>query len=185
MAFSKALDEPLLAELYMYWSERRRGRVGPARGDIDPVDIPALLPHVALTEIVPAADGPGGSSSTRFRYRLAGTQVERYVGCPLAGRYMDEVARGSYLAFLVDLHDRLVAEKAPLYSENSFTIDGSTTLNAKRLMLPLSDDGDAVSMVLTGMVFSRSDVTRQITIVDAQDRFRTLAVDGGSPAARS
>lgn len=174
MAFDKALDEPLLAELYAYWSARRQGRVAPARGDIDPIDIPNLLPHIALTEIVPAAD-----DTTRFRYRLAGTQVERHVGSPLAGRYLDELMRGSYLAFLVELHDRLVMAKAPLYSENRFTSEDSAQLHAKRLMLPLSDDGDTVTMVLTGLVFNCGDATRQCTILDAQDRFHTLALDLG------
>lgn len=172
MAFTKALDEPLLAELYRYWAERRRGRIAPARSDIDPVDIPSLLPHLALTEIIPAAD-----DKTRFRYRLAGTEVEHHVGCRLAGRYLDELMRGRYLAFLTDLHDRLVKAKAPLYSENSYTAAGSAQLEAKRLMLPLSDDGEAVTMVLTGIVFNQSDARRQVTILDAQDRFRTLALD--------
>lgn len=174
MTFAKALDEPVLAELYDYWSQQRKGRIAPARGDIDPVDIPTLLPHIALTEIVPAADG-----KARFRYRLAGTEIEHHIGCPLAGRYIDELMRGDYLAFITGLYHRVIAEKASVYSENCYLADEADQLHVKRLMLPLSDDGESVTMVLAGLVFSPGRACRRVTIVEAQDRFRTLAVDVG------
>ena len=43
---------PVLADLYEYWQSRRRGDGLPARGDIDPVDIPALLEHLILVDVL-------------------------------------------------------------------------------------------------------------------------------------
>ena len=50
-------------DLYRYWDGRRNGRRMPARRDIDPADIPGLLPHVSL---IHKPDG-------QFRFRLVGS----------------------------------------------------------------------------------------------------------------
>ena len=175
MAIIETLDEPLLAELYEYWAQRRGGRIAPARSDIDPVDIPHLLPHIALTEIVAAENAQG----LRFRYRLAGTQIEQRFGCPLTNRYLDELKHGTYLHYIEDLYDRLMTEKAPVYSESSFETGESNVLQAKRLMLPLSDDGETVSMVLAGIVYADSDPRHRTTVLPIQDRFSTSGLDVG------
>ena len=42
------LSEPILSLLFTYWNEKRGRRRYPDRRDIDPVDIPLLLPSVFL-----------------------------------------------------------------------------------------------------------------------------------------
>ena len=161
-----SLDEPLLAELLAYWSQQRQGRFAPARRDIDPVDIPQLLPHVALTEIIHSGDG----TAPRFRYRLAGTQIEERFGCSLTNRFLDELKRGAYLDFIEELYARMMAEKVPIYSENTFETDDLNKLQAKRLMLPLSDDGETVNMVLAGVIYVDSNPNYRSTILALPDR---------------
>jgi hypothetical protein len=168
-------DEPLLAELYAYWLQLRGDRIAPARSDIDPVDIPHLLPHIALTEIV---DGDSGAGR-RFRYRLAGTQIEQRFGCSLTNRYLDELKHGGYLHYIKGLYDRLIAEKAPVYSESSFKTGDADVLQAKRLMLPLSEDGETVNMVLAGVVYADSDPNDRTTVLGFQNRFSTSGIDDG------
>lgn len=177
MTIVEALDEPVLAELYRYWSALRRGRMAPARADIDPVEIPQLLPHIALTEVVAGSTG----KAPRFRYRLAGTQIERRFGCPLTNRYLDDLKQGGYLQFVRNLYNRLVAEAAPVYAENSFRTGDSGALQVKRLLLPLSDDGATVNMVLAGIVYSDSDndLGHKPTVLDLQHSFRESAPDTG------
>ena len=174
MASIDSLDEPLLAELYVYWSSRRGERFAPARSDIDPVDIPQLLPYIALSEIV--EDGNGGR---RFRYRLAGTQIEAHFGCSLTNRYLDELKHGSYLDYITGLYDRLIAEKAPVYSENCFGNDETNSLAVKRLMLPLSDDAVSVTMVLAGILYRSSDPSFRTTVLHAQTQFSTARLEAG------
>ena len=185
MSFIESLDEPLLAELFSYWSERRQGRIAPARSDIDPVDIPHLLPHIALCEIVPNANtGPNAdanpdSQGYRFRYRLAGTQIEARFGCALTNRYLDEVKQGAYLNYIIGLYDRLMTAMAPLYSENSFGEGPEDKLWAKRLMLPLSDDQQTVNMVLAGIVYVDNDPCHRTTVLRVQDRFSPSRTEAG------
>ena len=167
MADVKSLDEPVLAELYRYWAERRGERSLPSRSDIDPVDIPHLLPHIALTEIVTE---PGGEEP-RFRYRLAGTQIEERFGCPLTNRFLDELKQGEYLTYVQSLYRQIMTDRAPIYSESSFEAGDTNTLLAKRLMLPLSDDQKNVNMVLSAVLYRDSAPHHRATVLPFQAQF--------------
>ena len=174
MTFIDALDEPLLAELYRYWCDRRQQRFAPARADIDPVDIPQLLPYIALSEIIQ----DDASGTQRIRYRLAGTQIEAHFGCGLTNRYLDELKFGDYLRYILDLYDRLIADKAPVYSESSYGEPDGKSLSVKRLMLPLSENGTTVTMVLAGLLYSSPEPGCRTTVLHAQTRFSAARLEG-------
>ena len=81
----------------------------PRRADIDPIEIPKLLPHVMLVE------NAGG----RYRYRLIGTENERAHGINATGCYLDDVLKGDeYRSHVISLYDACVRERRPLYSES-------------------------------------------------------------------
>ena len=61
-------DNTILHGLWSYWTARCGARLMPRRADIDPVDIPLLLPHLLLLET---------DEQKRFRYRLVGTAIDR------------------------------------------------------------------------------------------------------------
>lgn len=61
-----------LVEVLGYWQTKRRGRPAPEKDDIDPIDLPRLLPDIALLDAAP----PGGA----FRYRLAGSRAIAMIG---------------------------------------------------------------------------------------------------------
>ncbi|NIA69832.1 PAS domain-containing protein [Pelagibius litoralis] len=163
MQFLNQLGEPLLVELYQYWLARCDGRRAPARADIDPIDIPKLLPYVTLTEVL--GDG------ARFRYRLAGTKVEERFGCSLTNCFVEDLMQGAYLTYVQDLYKKLLASFAPLYSESSFGLDRTPTFRAKRLMLPLSDNQQSANMVLSGMLYVPADPNDRSTVLRSLDRF--------------
>jgi hypothetical protein len=163
MEFVAQIGDPRLVELYNYWNERRGERFAPRRGDIHPTDIPRLLPYLLLTDILP---GP------RYRYRLVGTEVERVFGTPMTGRSIDELMRGEYLDFIAGLYRTIVSCRAPVYSENTYANEAFRT---HRLMLPLSEDGETVTMVLTGQVFLRRSGGSNETVFITQDTFRRAA----------
>ena len=161
--FAQAIDDaPLLAELYDYWTAKRGAHFAPSRAEIDPIEIPRLLPHLMLVDIV-----DGGA---RLRYRLAGTEIESRFGCSMVGRYVDELMRGRYNAYIHELYRELLATRRALYSESAYGPDGNSPLYTRRLMLPLSSDGERIDMVLAGQIFSyRSAVLA--TVLASQDRF--------------
>lgn len=72
------IDDEDLAALHGYWVAKCCGRAMPRRSDIDPSDIPSLLPHVLIAEI---------HRPLRFRLRLVGTAICRRWGEDPTGRW--------------------------------------------------------------------------------------------------
>jgi hypothetical protein len=135
------IPDERLRGLYLYWKKLRGERQFPTRAEIDPGAIPRLLPHVLLAELV----------GSRWRYRLVGTEAERYFRIPMTGRYLDEIMEGEYLTYLQALYHQLLTDRAPIYTESLYQ---QGLLHARRLMLPLSRDGSAVDMALCGQIFT-------------------------------
>src|ERR1044072_4742557 len=79
------ITHPGLAQAYAYWDSKRRGRRMPARADLDPTEMPRLLPHLALLDIE--------RSPLRFRYRLVGSHIDdvrrEHGKNLLTGEYLD------------------------------------------------------------------------------------------------
>lgn len=177
MSFSEQIADPLLRELYAYWQARRGTRFAPARRDIDPLDLPRLLPHLLLTEVVTQAE-PDGGPQRRYRYRLAGTEVERHFGCSMGGRWIDELMQGRYRGYVLDLYERLVASRRPIYSQSIYGrlgLERRAGMVTRRLMLPLSSDGETIDMVLSGQTFQQPGAALDATVLAEQGDFEAVA----------
>ncbi len=153
--------DPRLHQVYDYWQRKRGARAMPARRDIDPTELAAVLPHLMVVNVEP---GP------RFRYRLFGTAVVEAFGIDPTGKYIDEVMVGAYKTFLLGLYNDLIASKKPVYSTSIYGTKRDTKLWTQRLMLPLSSDGDAVDKVLAIQVFVHGSPLKTLTVRLAQDK---------------
>jgi len=159
MSFEAHLDDPLLREIYAYWRLKRGARRMPARRQIDPADLPRLLPHLVISELV-----EGGQ---RFRYRLAGTAVARAIGVDPTGRCIEDIASGSYRDYIVELHRSVCRECVPVFAASAFVGAGRGRYYfARRLALPLSDDGEAVNQILSLVVFNFAAGRPAVTVLD-------------------
>ena len=131
---------PALTKLYCYWCEKAGRRLYPPRHDLDPTDIPSLLPHVMLVEV---------TDEGRYRYRLAGTRVVSTVGMELAGRYVDDVHVDHYCDDVVAIYDAVLLTGRPHYSILDFLNDKQQVKKiAERVVLPLGED--RVTLFLAG-----------------------------------
>jgi hypothetical protein len=171
MSFVEKIADRRLIELYLYWDRLRGNRFAPSRREVDPAAIPLLLPHLLITELV--------GEPARCRFRLVGTEVERHFGTTMTGRFVDELMRGEYLAFIKGLYWRLASDRVPVYSENTYGSDGgwdaySDVFRTSRLLLPLSSDGRRVDMALAGQIFTKRGAVDERTVFVAQDRFDLL-----------
>jgi hypothetical protein len=140
----------VLSDLLAYWRSRCLGQTFPARADIDPIDIPSLLEHLLLLDVL--RDPPD------FRYRLVGGHIVEHVGRNLQGRtFRDLIAVGGPQEQL--LHSRAleagetVSEvQAPIYIDLTY---GSAAANTRKhlhgLLLPLGESGTGMNMVLGGL----------------------------------
>ena len=152
-----------LREALDYWQAKAAGRALPGRSDIDPIEIPKLLPDLMLVDVL--ADG-------RYRYRLIGTENAEAHGLNATGRYLDEVLPGpEYKAHVLALYDECVRTCRPLYSESLFMSPRQRTpeRHTKVLFLPLAEAGDSVNMVLVVQVFLYIDeATRHTHFLEAR-----------------
>lgn len=123
----------------------------PARDDLHPEDVPGILKHVGLIDVVHRPD------RWRFRYRLVGTRMNHVFGQDFTGTWLHESKHGPYRDFLDALYAEAVQARRPVYSETSFGYRGDRCLTVKRLILPLSSGENHVNMLLFANMFASND----------------------------
>jgi len=137
-----SLTNERMQRLYDYWASRRRddGRP-PRREDIEPGDVPDLLPYVFLVDIEEAP--------RRYRYRLAGSEVVACFGVDMTGLTIDELDLGEKTEQIRRLYDETAASGEPHYDRYEFwTASYQQHLNYERLLLPLSSNGERIDKLL-------------------------------------
>jgi hypothetical protein len=127
-------------DLYGYWLSKRNGRIIPARRDMDPVELGTLLPFLFIIDKV----------TGEFRFRLMGTSVIRDLGRDLTGKPLSAYAPNSPqpIAAVQALLERVFANAQPVLVTGQFPTGHGTMHNSSCLLLPLSDDGRCVNMVI-------------------------------------
>lgn len=138
-------SDRILGPAFDYWRAKCGGRAMPRRRDIDPTEIPRLLPNLQITELI---DG-----GLRIRYRLTGTAIVDAYGADLTGKYFDEVFSGRRLDYVNANYGRVCGEKRPLLVCNPYESARNVGLICTRLIMPLSADGENVNQCLTAMSF--------------------------------
>jgi hypothetical protein len=129
-----------LTAIYHYWNGKRCGRLAPKRRDIDPVDLVDVLPRIMLIDV----DG----NPPRFRYRLSGTAIGHTHGTEPTGKTPLDLPPAPYGQLLERHYRECVERKEPsLYLIVLDTLDRSRAY--ARLLLPFSEDGATVSMLMT------------------------------------
>jgi hypothetical protein len=157
------LTDLRLEQAYGYWLAKAAGRAMPTRGDIEPTEIPKLLPDVMLVERL---------DNGRYRYRLIGTENTRAHGVNATGRFLDEVLPGpDYAAHVLALYDECVRARRALYSECLFftPLQRDPERHTKVLFMPLSSDGKTVNMLFVMQIFRYLDqAMRERHFVDSR-----------------
>jgi hypothetical protein len=135
-----------LQRLLAYWQERRGAREFPRRADVDPIDIRFMLERIALTEVHhPIDQGP-----IRYRLRLVGSFWYRLIGHELTGMWTDEFAHPNQRKITEDFYAALLAGRQPRFVQRDVIVDDQL-LHYEIMLLPLSEDGSRISMIMTGI----------------------------------
>jgi hypothetical protein len=145
------IPDERIRQAYDYWLGKAAGRAMPRRGDLDPIEIPLLLPNIMLVDV---------EEPRRYRYRLIGTDCAQSHGFDATGRYVDEVLRdGDYRGFVIALYDECVVGRRPIYSETLFASarTGTAGRHVHVAFMPLSEDGERVNMVFVAQHVSFPD----------------------------
>lgn len=142
-------QDPILSSLWRYWDAKRGRRRMPLRSDIEPAEIPRLLPHLQLVDRV---EGKG------FRYRLTGSAIAHGYGFDAIGKFTQEILTPARHR-VASGHYSLVFETGrPLFARNRYTKGSFLLVMISRIILPLSLDGERVGMLLLGHTDRKSVV---------------------------
>ncbi|MFT7570380.1 MAG: hypothetical protein ACI9JL_001408 [Paracoccaceae bacterium] len=137
-----------LIQAFDYWKKISTENGMPSRSAFDPMEIPRILP---ITFIVVADD------NGEFRYQVAGTMIEEKYQL---GMFKDKTPRevmGDRSENVLTTF-RHVRDEAVLFYRESYRAWGSYSnkyVNNMVLLMPLSDDGAKVNMILGVQDFLR------------------------------
>ena len=141
------LSAPRLRDAFTYWHDKLAGRAMPARRDIDPIDMPKLLPYVMLVNVVPVP--------LDFRYRLIGTEVRCILKHDYTGKRFSELPGKGRGSTVWDNCEQVVLTKAPFSRSPPYTGPEPYLRRCENLLLPLSENGLDVTMILQVISFER------------------------------
>lgn len=123
-----------------FWERKRGGRRAPSRAEISPAEMKPWLHWVMLTEV-------HEGSPLRFRRRLVGTGITGAVRRDVTGKYFEQIYEGETLLHMQREYARCANDWSPtLFHGGTPTREGFTY---NSILLPLSDDGRRVNMVLS------------------------------------
>lgn len=135
--------DPILGAALAYWQKKRQGRAMPSRGDLDPIEIPKLLPNLQLIDRV----------GSHFRYRLVGTALVEAFGKDFTGQSLEDFADRQRSEFIGRVYASVWESRRPAFLSSQYVTTKSVILIANRVYLPLSDDDRDVNMILGAMTF--------------------------------
>ena len=130
---------PTIRQLHEYWNLCCGNRAMPRRADIDPADIPHLLPKIFLVDIEPAP--------FRVRYRVVGTDAVEWQGRDFTGYYLDEV-RFNKPDEILALYRSAAEGKVPVFRSTTWPTPNGITRAVETGVFPLSEDGVHVTQCI-------------------------------------
>jgi hypothetical protein len=136
-----------LRRLLAYWQERSGQREFPSRADVDPFDFRFMLERIALTEV---HEDPAHPGARRYRLRLVGSFWYRLIGSELTGMWTHEFPRANQRKLTEDFYAALIEGRQPRFAQRDMIVDDQL-LRYEIMLLPLSEDGSRISMIMTGI----------------------------------
>ncbi len=133
---------PDLQRLLSYWHGRCGSSAFPRRGDIDPVDFSFMLERIALTEI--------HENPRRYRLRVVGSWWHRTAGTELTGTWIEDLPGVNQRRISIEAYERMIAARRPTVTVRDAWVD-EQKLSYEIMHLPLSEDGERISMILTAI----------------------------------
>jgi PAS domain S-box-containing protein len=131
-------SHPELDALKELWTALRGNRALPNRSAFDLSAVKRWAAQLSVARVAP--DG-------RFQFRLFGTELTRTYGCDLSGCILDDLAPKDLWSVVIMHYREVVRTRQPLFAPISIA-NGRWYSEVSRLLLPLSDGGDAVAFIM-------------------------------------
>ena len=138
------LENPIVKQGIDYWLSLRRGRPYPARKDLSPRDMIALLRNVVLVKVI--------DNGEDFEYRIVGEAQDQAYGWRLQGRRISQIAAEwpAYGHHVLGSYRHVRENRVPLCVRARIGSDFPYLkfVYCEHAVLPLGDDDSAVDHLL-------------------------------------
>jgi len=135
-------QHPVIDKAAAYWREKCPEHALPSRADIQPTEMRTLLPHLALLDVAPTADG------FRLHTRLIGTHVTHYFG-EMTGRDIREMPNQAAAERIYHMSGLAIEDRAPTLSRVRGFAPDKEHLEALALYCPLrAPQSDDIAMIM-------------------------------------
>ncbi len=138
------LRSPELHNALRYWRAKCQGRIMPSRRDIEPSEMVPWLSRTLLADVIYDAR----AVPSDFRFRLVGTDVVDRYGRDFTGHALSSLDLDGKSYEIMGEYRLTVDSGEPQYFIDEFVQHSGRPMHYERLLMPLSDDGRQVNMLL-------------------------------------
>ena len=141
---------PNLKRLLNDWESWRHGKKFPSRADFDPVNLKYILGHLSLIDVT--------YDPLQFHYRVYGSFLTQRIGKEMTHKSVDDLP-GEGNAERIKAHlSQVIQDRIPMAFLRLHRFqDSDLPRNSESLMLPLSNDGEVINMIMTGVVWDMEE----------------------------
>jgi hypothetical protein len=137
----------VIAQARSYWERIRGERMMPRRRDLDPVDIPRLLPFVMLVDVL--------ADPLDFRFRLIGSSIQAILARNYAGRRFSELPHMRKGNVIWAEYEAVVAYHRPTSAIINYVGSDRYVQAVRHCLMPLSNDDRALNMIFAAVEIDR------------------------------
>ena len=130
-----------LQALLRYWAEKGAGHAMPFRRQIEPTEIPRLLPIALLADV----------TQTGGRMRLLGSEATAAYGKETRGAAIAEIQFGDFTVPWLDAFFRVIQSGKPACAAGTYR-RGNELCRIETVLMPLTEDGLSVSQIFGGLL---------------------------------
>ena len=131
---------PVQREFLAYWRAKAGDRVAPQRQDLDVLDVPTLMPHVIIFDVL--------NDPLDFRYRLVGTVIRDMSSKDYTGMKMSEIEGRGPESTVWSLLDQVRLSQMPAHNAIDYVGPKKDIRKLSDLFLPLVDAYGETNMIV-------------------------------------
>ena len=120
----------------------------PRRSDIDPAEIPRLLPFVMLVDVL--------TEPLDFRFRLVGTEIDAITSIGLRGQRFSENPRLASGSNIWNDYQAVTVTRQPLTGQVDYVGSDRFVRAVRHCLMPLSENGETVTMIFVAVEVVRA-----------------------------
>jgi hypothetical protein len=125
------------------WTQLCDGRALPFMHRLELNDIARMVDQMIFFDVVANGAGP------RFRIRFQGARITQAYGADCAGKFLDQTQPPNTREATLATYCHAVRVRRPIYTISDTCDAGGRVVHYERLLLPFTQDGEAVSRIVS------------------------------------